>query len=90
MRGFDMGVKELVLGEGDLGRLRECLLIGYELDLRRHEFVIVCDYWERQAPGQRTFLKLVFGGIEEFERELGVRRVRERAGGEPCVADVRE
>jgi hypothetical protein len=72
MKGTKMGVRDLILSEGDLGRLVECLLIEYVLDRARREFVVVSDYWEKQAPGQRSFLKLVFAGVEEFKREPGV------------------
>jgi hypothetical protein len=72
MKGTKMGVRDLVLSEGDLGKLVECLLIEYMLDRERREFAVVSDYWEKQAPGQRSFLKLVFEGVEEFKREPGV------------------
>lgn len=67
-----MGVRELVLSEGDLGKLVECLLIEYVLDRERREWVVVSDHWEKQPPGQRSFLKLVFEGVAEFKREPGV------------------
>ncbi|WP_148273254.1 hypothetical protein [Stigmatella aurantiaca] len=65
-------MEELVLGDGDWEGLRECLLIEYALDRGRREFVIVGDYWGERTSGRRSFIRLVFEGVEDFKREPGV------------------
>ncbi|WP_143076264.1 hypothetical protein [Stigmatella erecta] len=45
----------------------ECVLVR-----ERREFEVVADSWEKQVPGQRSFIKLVFEGVEEFKREPGM------------------
>ncbi|RKI08284.1 hypothetical protein D7Y13_16275 [Corallococcus praedator] len=67
-----MGAKELVLGDGGLEGLRECLLIAYALNRESHEFVVVSDYWEGRAAERRSFVRLVFEGVEDFKREPGL------------------
>lgn len=77
-----MAVQEIALNKDELGKLRECLLIEYKLVPESHRLVVVCEPWERQAPGQRAFLKLVFGGVEEFKREPGVNPALQVYGSE--------
>ncbi|WP_177241278.1 hypothetical protein [Stigmatella aurantiaca] len=38
-------------------------MIEYVLDQERREFVAVSGHGEKQAPGQRSFLKLEFEGM---------------------------
>ncbi|MBU8898063.1 hypothetical protein KRR26_20820 [Corallococcus sp. M34] len=67
-----MGTKELVLGGGELEGLRECLLIEYALERGGRKFFLVSEYGEGRASGRRSFIRLVFEGVEDFKREPGV------------------
>lgn len=67
-----MGSQQLKVSDDELRRLQECLLIEYKLDARADTFTLTCEHWEKPGQGQRAFLKLLFRGVERFEREPGL------------------
>ncbi len=66
-----MGSRRMALKDEELYQLQECLLLGYRLDAGAGTFAVTCEHWEKPGQGQRAFLKLLFRGVERFEREAG-------------------
>ena len=67
-----MSGKSIALDAERLGHLKECLLIHYEYHPESGTFVIVSDSWEKPGEGCRAFIRILFSGVEEFEREPGI------------------
>lgn len=54
--------------------LIESLLISYAYAPAEATFAIVCDYGNMASGSDRAFLRLVFGGVRDYRRELGMRK----------------
>ena len=82
-------IRPLELNAPDLVHaLQDRLVLSFFFDVDRRSFTLVCEHWEKCAPPNRGFVRLVFSGVVAFNRELGVREDMRRFGNAYVVGQV--
>lgn len=64
-------LRKVVPATSALLKLEECIVLMFRYEQTEDRFVLVADYPERAAGGDRAFVALGFGGVSEFDREYG-------------------